>query len=69
MAITLGKIAAAWAAMGQIINELRGEPDFELRLFGLGFTAGAGAVIDEHQRQIGSIVAAIPTTPPPELPQ
>lgn len=67
--ITMAKIAAAWAAMGQIIAELRGEPDFELRLFGLGFTAGASAVIDEHERQIGSIVAALPSVDLPELPQ
>ncbi len=69
MTITLGKIAAAWAAMAQIINELRGEPDFELRLFGLGFTAGASCVIDEHQRQIGSLVAALPSIDLPQVPQ
>lgn len=68
MAITLGKITAAWAAMGQIISELRGEPDFELRLFGLGFTAGAAVVIDEHQTQLDGIVAAAAHTAP-ELPQ
>lgn len=68
MAITLGKIRAAFAAFGTIINELRHEPDFELRLFGLGFTAGATAVIDEHAAQLDGIVAAAAHLPP-ELPQ
>ncbi len=66
--ITMAKITAAWTAMGQIIAELRGEPDFDLRLFGLGFTAGATAVIDEHAAQLDGIVAAAAHAAP-ELPQ